>query len=158
MDLKKIERELGEPVTESFPAMSKGYAKQMVARTSMFAVGGLAGVAAGKLLEHRLKDNQDSRHAPAGVEGDVYVALTANWLAIYEHRRGALKSSIGDLRAKTERTSITGLTIDAKRFGFSPVSIKTRDGAAYGLEVAMAHKGKAQRVVSAVGAPRRAAA
>ena len=65
---------------------------------------------------------------------------------------------LGDLRTKTERTSITGLTIDAKRFGFSPVSIKTRDGAAYGLEVAMAHKGKAQRVVSAVGAPRRAAA
>jgi hypothetical protein len=159
MDLKKVEQELGEPVTESFPAMSKGYGKQITARAGMFAVGGLAGVAVGKVLEKRLAKDEDGENAPAGVEGEVYVALTANWLAIYEYKRGILKSSIGDLRAKIERAEIAVLTIEPKKMlGFSPISIATSDGTTYALEVAMAHKGKAQKVVSAVGAQGRVAA
>jgi|CXWL01.1.fsa_nt_gi hypothetical protein len=158
MDLKKVEQELGEPVTESFPAMSKGYGKQITARAGMFAVGGLAGFAVGKVIEKRLAKDEDGENAPSGVEGEVYVALTANWLAIYEHKRGILKSSIGELRARIERSQISASRIEPKKFGFSPISIETSDGTVYALEVAMAHKGKAQKVVSAVGAQGRAAA
>jgi hypothetical protein len=139
--------------------MSKGYGKQITARAGMFAVGGLAGMAVGKVLEKRLAKDEDGENAPASVAGEVYVVLTANWLAIYEHKRGILKSSIGDLREKIERTAIAALTIEPKKMlGFSPISIETSDGTTYALEVAMAHKGKAQKTVIVVGAQVSAAA
>ena len=48
--------------------------------------------------------------------------------------------------------------IEPKKFGFSPITIETADGTSYELEVAMAHKGKAQKVVEALAAPGQAAA
>jgi len=158
MDLKAIEQELGEPVSASFPAMSKGYGKKITARTSGFAVGGLVGFAAAQVLEKRLAKESDGEHAPAGIEGEVYVALTSNWLAICEHKRGVLKSSVGEVRAKVARSEIASCRLEAKRFGFSPITIEAADGTVYELEVAMAHKGRAQKVVEAVGVPGRAAA
>ena len=72
-----------------------------------------------------------------------------------EHKRGVLKSSVGELRAKIERSQIASCRIESKRFGFSPLTIETADGTVYELEVAMAHKGKAQKVVEALGAQAR---
>jgi len=162
MDLTAIEQELGEPVSAqrwaSFPAMSKGYGKKITARSSAFAVGGLVGFAAAKVIEKKLSKDTDGENAPAGIAGEVYVALTPNWLAICEHRRGVLKSSVGELRAKIERSQIASCRIEPKKFGFSPLTIGTADGTSYELEVAMAHKGKAQKLVESLGAPGQAAA
>jgi hypothetical protein len=158
MDLKTIEQQLGEPVSASFPAMSKGYGKRITARSSGAALGGLVGFAAAKVLEKKLAKDTDGEHAPAGVEGEVVVALSPNWLAICEHRRGVLKSSVGELRAKIERAQITACRLEPKKLGFSPLTLETTDGTTYELEVAMAHKGKAQKVVEALGVPWQAAA
>ena len=158
MDLTIIEQELGEPVSASFPAMSRGYGKKITARSSGAAIGGLVGFAAAKMLEKKLSKDTDGDNAPAGLEGEVIVALTPNWLAICEHRRGILKSSVGELRAKVARGEIASCRIEPKKLGFSPITIETAESTVYELEVAMAHKGKAQKVVAALGAPGRAAA
>ena len=141
MDLTAAQDALGGEVVTGCSAMSSGQLKK---RAGLAALGGLAAVA----INNRLQKDKTDESAPGGHVGSIYIALGTDRVAFFEQKNG-LTSSLGRHLVTHGLADFTAVDWKPAKFGISRLGLTTADQS-YEFDVALAQKGKAQRIVDAV--------
>ena len=89
--------------------------------------------------------------APGDHTGFIFVAAGRTKVGFFEVKRGLIANSLGRLLVELPRDQVVRFQVDHKGLTTSAVDVEVKDGTVYGLEVARANRGKAQRVQSELG-------
>ena len=91
--------------------------------------------------------------APGNHEGDLFIAVTASRVAIFEHKLFlGIISRVGKLLVEFPRADLQAATFQPSGMGASHLTFALRDGKRLETQVAHVHRGKAEKVADALGA------
>jgi len=114
-------------------------------------VAGVAGAAASMLGADALASKKQTPVAPGDHKGFIFVAAGRTKVGFFEMKRGLIGNSLGRLLVELPRDEVVRFQVDQKGITTSAVDVEIKDGTVYGLEVARANRGKAQRVQRELG-------
>ena len=138
-------QKLGEPVLYVATVSSKGTGKGIMTAGIAGQLGGALGAAtAGTIADGR------APRGPGGHKGYMVLALTDSKLGFLKQKSGLLKPSCGDLLDSVPRDEITAFELGGGSLT-SPLKIALADGTEIELEVPRVHKGKVEKLKSALG-------
>ena len=146
MDERAAEKALGGDVIASCPMIPSGYGLRVGVRASGAVSGGAAGVIASAGAAERMRKET----APGDHEGDLYLAVGRDRVAIFEMKRGLLKKSLGELLVQFDRGELQRCDFRPARVGASSLDLELADGTRYELQAACVHRKKAERVHQAL--------
>lgn len=145
MDESAAVESMGEAVIASCAMIPNGLAW----RVGVMAAGGVTGsiVGAAEAAERMRKDT-----APGDHEGDLYLTVGRQRVAIFEMKRGFLKKSLGTPLVQFDRSALQDVEWKPGRIGASDLNLTLEDGTRFELQAARVNRGKAERVVAELGA------
>ena len=140
---------LGDTVLAGCPAIPAGYGVRVGLRASGAVAGGAAGAIAGAEAAERMQRDT----APGDHEGDIYVALTKDRVAIFERKRLlGIWSRLGELLVDFPRAEIKEATFRPSGMGASDLNFELNDGTRYETQVARVNRGKGEGLAAELGA------
>ena len=106
-------------------------------------LGGVSGnvVGAAEAADEMRKDT-----APGDHEGDLYITVGRQRVAIWEMKRSLLKKSLGERLEQFDRSELQSVDSKPGRIGASDLTLELSDGTRFELQEARVNRGKAERV------------
>jgi hypothetical protein len=150
MDEQPAVDALGEAVIAGCPVMPNGYALRVgvhvAGPVAGGSVGGGVGAAAGAAISQDASDRMSKPVSPGDHEGWMYLVAGEQQVAVFEYKRGLLRSKLGALLVQFARADVSGCEWTPSGMGASDLTISLADGTSYPLQVARVQRAKGEAV------------